>query len=158
MLPPWCDLNSKPFHCLEVVGSNSQNAKWLSSLQKRLAPPKQRYMKHIIAHHLFPQRHLHVLTYAHVAIYIYIFKSYTLVFFVESNDLGEIFQFISWYFSINPWYQISIKVSEGRSRSWWGWEGLIISTPKGRSNGVQHSLAKENLLEDPEPGDLAFQP
>lgn len=67
MLPPWCDFNSKPFHCLKVVGNNSQNAKWLSSLQKRLVLAEQRCMKHIIAHHLvFSQRHLHVSTYTHV--------------------------------------------------------------------------------------------
>lgn len=153
MLPPWCDLNSKPFHCLKVVGINSQNAKWLSSLQKRLALAEQRCTKHIIAHHpVFSQRHLHVSTYTHVTC-AYKYRYYRYI--IHTGCLCRKKQ-LKWKLSEEEVEVDEAMVFHG-SATCLGY-GLIISTPKGRSNGVQHSLAKGNLSEDPEPGDLAFQP
>ena len=71
---------------------NVQNAKWLSSLQMRLALSE--CMTHMIAHHLvFSQRHLHFLMYTHV--YICSIYTHTLGMFVERNDLSDFFQLIS---------------------------------------------------------------
>ena len=156
----WCwDSLSVLWCCLRGVISMRNHfiaSKWrvstVKTLQKRLALAEQRCTKHIIAHHpVFSQRHLHVLTYTHVTC-AYEYRYYRYI--IHTGFLCRKKQ-LKWKLSEEEVEVDEAMVFHG-SDPWLGFR-LIISTPKGRFNGEKHSLAKENLLEDPEPRDLAFQ-